>query len=436
MGSTLKGAAVMKITILVYGSLGDVQPYVALGAGLKRAGHDVSVAADPFYESTILKSGVSFVPVAGNPNDIFGSEAAQTVADSQAGIMKRFAAYGAFNREMKTHIAKNLEESWPACRNAEAFIFSFNAFGGYHIAEKLGVPSFAVSIAPFTRTRTMPSINFGEKKLGSSYNLLTHRLTEQIFFAPPSSNEINRWRKESLGLRPLSWKGYMRRLSRSSDIPVLYSFSRELMPPPPDWPEWVHVNGYWFSERDPDWRPPQPLVDFLASGPPPVYIGFGSMAFKSELKMVFQALDRAGQRGIVSVAAQGIEDVSFPPTVFRADALPHDWLFPQVSMTVHHGGSGTTAQSARAGVPMLITPFMWDQPFWGRRVHAASLGPEPIPHKKLTAENLSAAIQHVVGNNEMRDRARKLGERVRSEDGVRQTVAVIEERLRKRGHLQ
>ena len=430
----------MNITILVYGSFGDVQPYVALGAGLQRAGHHVTVAGDPFYESLIRGSGLGFAAVSGNPLEIFESEAGQIVADSQAGLFKRMSAYGEFNRTMKAHLARNIADTWPACKDAEAFIFSFNAVGGYHVAEKLGVPAFAVGIAPFTRTRSVPSINFAPRpSLGGGYNLLTHNLTERIFFVPPSSHMINKWRTETLGIAPLGRRGYMRRLAESSAIPVLYSFSPELMPKPADWPEWVHVTGYWFPESGTSPAADPRLVEFLAAGPPPVYVGFGSMsskaggrAVKDKLAMVCKGLADAGQRGIVSLGADATEDLVVPPTVFRAGALPHDWLFPQVSMTVHHGGSGTTSQSLRAGVPMVTTPFMWDQPFWSRRVHEAGLGPAPIPHKQLTPHNLAQAIRDVLGDPAMRARARQVGERVRAEHGVDRAVALIEERLRSR----
>jgi len=428
----------VKITILVYGSLGDVQPYVALGAGLARAGHDVRVAADPFYESLILRQGLSFVPVSGNPTEVLESEAGQTFMDGQASILKRMSAYGAFNREMADHIAKNLEESWTACRDAEAFIFSFLAYGGYHIAEKLGVPSFAVAISPFTRTRAMPSITFAPREwLGDRYNLLTHTLTERMFFMPPSSKKINQWREQTLGLKPLPRKGHMESFRSSRNIPVLYSFSPVLMPRPADWPDWVHAEGYWFAETDAIWQPPQGLVEFLAAGPAPVYIGFGSMSAKAggrsvadSLEMLFQALERAGQRGIISVGADVTQNIAFPSTVYRCGDVPHEWLFPQMAMTVHHGGSGTTAQSLRAGVPMLITPFMWDQPFWGRQVETLGFGPKPIPHKKLTADNLAKAISETVNDPKMREAARFAGERVRSEQGIARVVDVIHERLR------
>ncbi len=428
----------MKITILAYGSLGDVQPYVALGAGLQRSGHDVTIAADPYFDAVVRAQGLTLAPVSGNPLEVFESEAGQTVADSEAGLLARFKAYGTFNREMKSHIEKNLVDSWDACRSAEVLIFSFNAFGGYHIAEKLGVPAFAVAIAPFTRTRTMPSINFAPRpNLGSRYNLLTHTLTERLFFMPPSSHAINQWRTTTLAVPALPKSGFMRRLVETDAIPVLYSFSPELLPPPADWPAWVHVTGYWFPERDPQWQPDPSLVDFLAAGPPPVYIGFGSMSTKAggrspraRVDLIVDALAQAGQRGIVSFGTDMPADVTLPSTVYAAGAVPHDWLFPQVALTVHHGGSGTTAQSLRAGVPMVVTPFMWDQPFWARRAHALGVAPAPVSNKRLTAAVLGRAIQETAGNLAMRERAQTIGERVRRESGVERATSIINERLR------
>ncbi len=428
----------MKITILAYGSLGDVQPYAALGAGLQRSGHDVTIAADPYFDAVVRAQGLALAPVSGNPLEVFGSEAGQTVADSEAGVLARMKAYGAFNREMTAHIEKNLVDSWQACRHAEVLMFSFNAFGGYHIAEKLGVPAFAVAIAPFTRTRTMPSINFAPRpSLGGRYNLMTHTMTERLFFMPPSSHAINQWRTTTLGIPPLPKSGFMRRLAETDTMPVLYSFSPELLPTPADWPAWVHVTGYWFPERDPQWHPDPTLVDFLAAGPPPVYVGFGSMSAKAggrtsraKVDLVVGALAHAGQRGIVSFGTDVPVDLSLPPTVYAAGAVPHDWLFPQVSLTVHHGGSGTTAQSLRAGVPMVVTPFMWDQPFWARRVQELGVAPAPVSNKQLSAAVLGQAIREAVGNPAMRERAQRLGERVRRESGVERAVSVINGRLR------
>lgn len=230
----------------------------------------------------------------------------------------------------------------------------------------------------------------------------------------------------------------MSRLAKSSKIPILYSYSPTLFPAPSDWPSWIHVTGYWFHDLLREWSPPEKLVDFLASGPAPVYIGFGSMAqaswmdADSRVRMVIKALGRAKQRGIVSFGPNVAADVPLPDNILRVESVPHEWLFPRVSMTVHHGGSGTTSQSLRAGVPMLITPFMWDQPFWGHCVMTAGLGPKPIPHNNLNATNLSEGIRDILADADMRTTAREMGELVRKENGVQSAVQIVETHLAKR----
>ncbi|MCA9909393.1 MAG: glycosyltransferase, partial [Anaerolineae bacterium] len=93
---------------------------------------------------------------------------------------------------------------------------------------------------------------------------------------------------------------------------------------------------------------------------------------------------------------------------------------------VHHGGAGTTAAGLCAGRPTVICSFMGDQPFWGQRVYELGVGSQPIPQKKLTPDNLAAAIREVTTNLSIRQHAEALGAKIRAEAGVANTVALIE----------
>jgi UDP:flavonoid glycosyltransferase YjiC (YdhE family) len=101
-----------------------------------------------------------------------------------------------------------------------------------------------------------------------------------------------------------------------------------------------------------------------------------------------------------------------------------------MAAVVHHGGAGTTAAGLRAGLPSVIVPFAWDQPFWGRRVWELGVGPRPIPRKRLSVERLADAITAAVSDKEMRRRAQVLGERIRQEDGVANAVEAFEDHCR------
>jgi UDP:flavonoid glycosyltransferase YjiC (YdhE family) len=190
------------------------------------------------------------------------------------------------------------------------------------------------------------------------------------------------------------------------------------------------VTGYWFSDPDPDYRPPADLLRFLEAGPPPVYFGLGSVVDRDAAdvtRLVIRALAMTGKRGILLGGWSNLGATSLPPTVFRIASAPHDWLFPRMAAVAHHGGAGTTAAGLRAGVPAVIIPFFADQPFWGQRVAALGVGPAPVPRRKLTAKRLAAALDAATENPQMRRRAVEVAEALRGEDGVGAAVAVVEQ---------
>jgi UDP:flavonoid glycosyltransferase YjiC (YdhE family) len=181
-------------------------------------------------------------------------------------------------------------------------------------------------------------------------------------------------------------------------------------------------------DRPAEWQPPADIVDFLDAGPPPVYIGFGSMIAKDPAELfdvALEALRQTGQRGVLSTGWMGADHAHLPDDVFGIESIPHDWLFPMMKAVVHHGGAGTTAAALRAGVPSVVTPFFADQPFWAHRVKELGVGPRPVPQKRITAERLVAAIRTATSDDGMRARAASIGERIRAEDGVRTAIGLV-----------
>jgi UDP:flavonoid glycosyltransferase YjiC (YdhE family) len=192
------------------------------------------------------------------------------------------------------------------------------------------------------------------------------------------------------------------------------------------------VTGYWFLDAPIGWQPSPELVAFLDSGPTPVYVGFGSMAFHDvarQTTIVLQALQLTGQRAIVATGWGGLKSEEAPASILVVDAVPHDWLFPRVAAVVHHGGAGTTGAGLRAGKPTVVCPFVGDQTFWGRRVAALGVGPQPIPQWRLTAERLAEAIQCAVTDEGIRQRAAALGATIRAENGLEYAVTYIKNHL-------
>lgn len=172
---------------------------------------------------------------------------------------------------------------------------------------------------------------------------------------------INRFRQKSLGLEPLSLM-WAPGLTQRLQIPMTYCWSPALIPKPKDWGPNISISGFWFLDLATNYRPEPDLDEFLRAGPPPVYIGFGSIVLDDPdgmTKLIFEAVRKSGQRALVSKGWGGVgaHELGKPDNVFMLGNCPHDWLFKKVSCVVHHGGAGTTAAGIRAGRPTLVVPF-------------------------------------------------------------------------------
>jgi sterol 3beta-glucosyltransferase len=284
-------------------------------------------------------------------------------------------------------------------------------------------------VIPLARTQAFPLMGFPKLPL-PGYNKATYLLGGSLvwqMFRPI----INRWRKQTLNLPPLPPTGHLEKLT-DPQTPILNGFSRHVVPPPRDWGPHIHITGYWFPE-DRRWQASDHLTEFLRAGSPPVFIGFGSMPVKDPVrttKIILEALQQTGQRAILHMGWGGLGSQSLPDSVFRIDYAPYDWLFPQMSMVIHHGGSGTTAFALRAGVPSCVVSFIFDQFYWGERIAELGVGPSPIPYKNLTVERLRKAIVVGMRSPQIKQDALDLGQKIQCENGIENAVSLIEEMIR------
>jgi len=410
----------MNITILTLGSRGDVQPYIALGMGLQRAGHAVRLVTDSGFAAFVADYGLDFAPLEVGVIQLIQSPQGKAA----------LAGKGLFSlmKQMQPVLRRMMDDAWVASQGSDAIVFHPKAMAGVHIAEKLNIPGFlAMALPAYSPTAAFANPALG----GADYGPLLNKLSYRLFMAGatlPYRRMVNAFRRRTLGLAPA--KGDV--TLRGRPVPKLYAYSERVVPRPRDWGDEVHVTGYWFLPAPHGWQPSRELQAFLRAGPPPVYVGFGSMSaqdIEAKTAVVLQAVQVVGQRAILATGWGGLAAVAVPENVFVLDGAPHDWLFPQCAAVVHHGGSGTTAAGLRAGKPTVIVPFFGDQPFWGRRVQALGVGPAPIPHKKLTADALANAIRVATSDAGIAQRAKALGEKICAEDGVARAIHVIEKGL-------
>jgi UDP:flavonoid glycosyltransferase YjiC (YdhE family) len=404
----------VRLALVTAGSRGDVQPLVALTLGLRRAGHEVRLVTFAGFRDLAAGYGVDIRPLSGDVREVAETPEVKELfrVRNPLRLWSRLVELAA------PRAATFIAEVLAACEGVDAVGLSGLAFFlADGVAEKLGVPLFGAGLGPMCPSRRVQSHLLppwlGRLPGGAA---LSHRLATWILMTA-FGGLANRTRREVLALPPRK-RGVLRRPSWSA-MPLVLGYSPCVLPRPGDWPERVAVTGYWFLDEPAGWEPPPQLVDFLATGPPPVCVGFGSMTTRTpevDGQVAVEALARTGQRGVLLTGWAGLLRRSLPETVIAVESAPHSWLFPRCAAVVHHGGAGTTGAALRAGVPSVVVPFAFDQPFWGDRVRALGCGPAPVPHRRLSVRRLVPAVGAAL-HPATAARARSLGARIRAEDG-------------------
>ena len=415
----------MRIVIIAPGSQGDVQPFLALGKGLIKAGNAVRLVTNQNYKKLIESHGLEFWPIEVNTEDIIRSDKMREALESGK-ILTSMVRMG---KELKQHAELLAQRGLAACQGMDMVIAGISGlFIGYSLAEKLGIPFLQAHNIPFTSTKAFPGVLLPRYPSWLGSYRISHRLTRQIVWQAyrPTDKVV---RKEVLELSKSPFFGPFKAESLRNG-PIIYGISPSIITRPADWADNIHITGFWLLDPPDEWTPPSELTEFLQDGPAPLYIGFGSMSSRDPEKttnLVLQALKKTNQRAIVFSGWGGLSKTNLPDSVLMVDSVPHSWLFPRVQAVIHHGGAGTTAAGLNAGVPSIIVPFHGDQPFWGRLIAKLGVGPIPIPRKKLSAGRLAKAIQEVEADREMSERATNLGSKIRAENGIARAIIIVNE---------
>ncbi|KAK4781638.1 hypothetical protein SAY86_015740 [Trapa natans] len=407
----------LQIVMLIVGTRGDVQPFVAIGKRLQDYGHRVRLATHSNFKEFVLTTGLEFFPLGGDPKVLAGYMVKN----------KGFLPSGPSEIPVQRNQMKDIIYSLlPACRDpdidsgvpfkADAIIANPPAYGHTHVAEALKVPIHIFFTMPWSPTSEFPH-PLSRVKQQAGYRL-SYQIVDSLIWLG-IRDMINDVRKKKLKLRPVTYLSGSN--SSDSDIPYGYIWSPHLVPKPKDWGPKIDVVGFCFLDLASNYQPPEELVKWLQAGEKPIYIGFGSLPVVDPEKMtqiIVEALEKTGQRGIINKGWGGLGNLAEPKEfIYLLDNIPHDWLFLQCKAVVHHGGAGTTAAGLRAACPTTIVPFFGDQPFWGERVYARGVGPPPIPVDEFSLPKLVEAINCML-NPKVKERAIELAKAMENEDGV------------------
>jgi sterol 3beta-glucosyltransferase len=409
----------MNISILTYGSRGDIQPFLALAVGLQQAGHQPKLAGPERFSETARAHKIPYIPLPGDPLEL-------SRAFNQAGANPiRMVT------SMRAHVLgiapQVIRQALLAAENADLLVHSFAFTTGAHsLARHLNIPDLSIQTFPiFTPTASYPVAAF--PPLGRLGNRFSHWLGTQIFWHAGNAGfgRIQHLLPESFP-RTLHWP-FANRDERLR-TPLLLAVSPSVLPPAADLPANVTVSGYLFLDEE-NYQPPEALTRFLESGPAPVCVSFGSMVHQQAEKtgkLLLEVFAEHKERAIILTGWGGWQANPAPENILYLEAAPHDWLLPRCKVFIHHGGAGSTAAGLRAGIPNIVIPHAADQPFWGRRVHALGAGPAPITVKALTAPRFLAALAEAETAS-VQAAAQSLGQKIRAENGMATAIRLIEQ---------
>ncbi len=339
----------MRIALSAIGTRGDVQPMIALGLGLRARGHDVRLCAPPDFHDTTIDAGLPFVPVGHDVHEMMTVTCRDVVRKPLAPL-----------RIMDDLVRFQFDDMRKACEGAEALVGGGIHIAGPSIAEQLGIPYFYAAYCPVVlRSREHPAPLLTNQHRSGAANLLSWWACER-FFDFIMRGRINSER-EKLELAPV--KNVYDYCFGSGQM--LLATDPILVGAPSDGREGVHTTGFWYYDDPAGLEPLDPELDrFIDAGPPPVYVGFGSMPAEDPealTRKVVEAVVASGQRAVLHRGWAGLGGSDLPKGIHVVGSVSHPKLFPRMAAIVHHGGAGTTANALRAGVPQVVVPHIVDQ---------------------------------------------------------------------------
>lgn len=386
----------MKIVFAPVGTRGDVQPLVALALVMSDRGHEVLFSAPENFGSFIESHGLPFAPNAPSYSQFFQEIQREPFLNVLANqIPHQFVLLDKISQGADAIIGSMLQVAGPSVAEKHSAAYCFMMPGPVFIRSHDYPP------VPL-RQQDMPpwQVDLAWQSRGREWN--------EVLLEP-----INRERA-SLGLAPV--EDSQDHILHSGQ--VLIAYDPVLAPPPAFHYNRVTVTGSWHLDEG---RLGDDLWEYCETEPRPVFVGFGSMVNAEPqklLSLILNGVEKSGQRAIICAGWSAMSAEDLPDSCRLIQSAPFNLLFPRVAAAIHHGGAGTTASAARAGIPQGIVPHFSDQYFWGDRILRAGLGPAPVPIEELTADHLAAMISSLVSSASMREAAIAVSSQINPEHSL------------------
>jgi sterol 3beta-glucosyltransferase len=421
----------MRVGMAILGSRGDIQPFIALAHALISAGHEVKITANADAAELVAAASAVFVPVDVDVHAMLSSQEGQRLLAN--GKTRKFLD---FANHSLTAAYDSLSQGVQVTVEWADVLVTGIGIDDYAVAacQALSVPVILGYLAPWLPTAAYPQLMMSRirllpRSLGGPGNMLSHRVTEWAYWRGRREH-VNAFRR-SLGLA--SSKSSIVTGAARLGMPVLLAYSTAVHPAPPDWHAERLVTGYWrlpqqARQRLGESQPPPSLVDWLASGEPPFFLGFGSMPILDPAPVIETAIGAAKRAGVRILIGAGWTQLAqventLPEYARTVGNVDHDWLFPRCRAVIHHGGTGTTSAGLTAGCPTWIYSLFYDQPFWGQQISRLGVGGHSR-FNDMRPGPLAAAVRQLA-REDIRHRASALGDQLRREDGVAMAINAV-----------
>lgn len=412
----------MRVTIITIGSHGDVLPSIAIAKSLIEHGHKVRIAALESSKEAVISEGIDYLHLSGDAKEVI-----RLLIGKDVKTLEYFKSLNTLLDPMEHTFLEDIER---CCEDTDIVAYSVLGSIAYHVAISKKIPCIRMLFVPLDPTSEFPAMTAPILGKFPLYNRFTY-LAGDYLWLNFTKKRLNKWRKK-LGLSVVKKFPY-RKMEDNTPVPTLYAFSESVLNKPKDWGKHIEISGYWFSDESKQYEPTESIKEFLQKNKETIYIGFGSMVggdFSNLFSKVIKGVQLTGVSAIISSGWGGLSSEKVPDTIMMVDYVPHDWLFNQVSMVVHHGGAGTIAAGLRAGKPTIVVPFGGDQPFWGNQIYKIGAGPKPIPIKSFNSKLFAKRIKEVQTNNKYKENAARIKEILIKEDGKERAVRFIESCVR------
>lgn len=425
----------MKIGIQTWGSEGDIEPFIALAAGLIKSGHKVTLAitsADRKEYKNIsdqLGFKLGTVDYIGRSEEELNALGRKMIETSNPLEQLKIV----FKEMFEPRVESMYKTALSLCKENDILIGHFIHYPLQTAAESISKPYLTVTLnhgaisSRFKAPRPFPN-------LGKWLNLLAWKLSEKMI-NNAVLHFINDLRKKEGLPDAQSFREVW-----ESPLCNLIAVSPLLCPPAKDWGTNQKVCGFFrMNGTGNERKMPEHLPRFLDNGEPPVYMTFGSMIgtetntliINETTRLLFDVAKLAGCRAVIQSQWEKVTGIPEDKNIFRVNSAPHLKVFPRCSAVIHHGGAGTTQTATICGCPSVVIAHILDQFLWGTELKQLGIGGKVLNRRKVSSKRIAREIQAVLQDKSIIEKAKKIGKQLKNEDGVTNAVNIIEHQFAK-----